>query len=570
MKYCWLIALFWVTAYLLPLGNRPLLAPDEFRYAQIPYEMVETGDWVVPHLLGMRYFEKPVGGYWLTALSFKLFGYNHFALRLPAALGAGLAAFMIAYMMHQVTRDDRIAALGALFFLASGLVLGVGTCAVLDLPFTGMVTLAAMDLYLAAAEPRWNRRKILLLFWAGGAIGFAFLIKGFLALVFPGLAMAGFLLWERRWKDIALLPWLPLLVAAVIVAPWAYAIALREPDFWRYFVVEEHLVRFGATAASKVQHPQPWWYYFPLLAGGIFPAAFPALGSLTIGRKQWSEILSRKMFRFAFCGFLLPLLFLSCSKGKLATYMIPCLPPLAVLAAAGTAAYFNTGRPRLFHWTMNVLGALLVLAGIGALVLWFRKPPFLQSFAAGGWAFPVTASVAILCGLLQLASSVLIWRKRLYLFCEAVAILFVLGCWTFPETIMTDKTPEKAISTLARQADVTPQTIIVAPHREMHAVAWSLHRSDVKVFGNPGELNYGVRAAKEKGETSAALNLNKLAALINTPSRPALCFFCAADNDDVERNYLLSGAETRELDGIKMLTFPAGARVLLKKGGAKR
>ena len=80
-----LLALFAV-AYLAPLGMRPLFQPDEFRYAEIPREMLAGGDWIVPRLDGMRYFEKPVLGYWLTAASMAVFGENPFAARLPVAL----------------------------------------------------------------------------------------------------------------------------------------------------------------------------------------------------------------------------------------------------------------------------------------------------------------------------------------------------------------------------------------------------------------------------------------------------------------------------------------------------
>ena len=88
----WILAAFYILAYLTPLACRPMLRPDEYRYAEIPREMLETGDWVTPKMLGMRYFEKPAPGYQLTAVSFSLFGENVFALRLPSALASLLTA----------------------------------------------------------------------------------------------------------------------------------------------------------------------------------------------------------------------------------------------------------------------------------------------------------------------------------------------------------------------------------------------------------------------------------------------------------------------------------------------
>lgn len=93
-----LLLLFFLVLYILPLGVRDLIVPDETRYAEIPREMIADGDWVAPHLNGLRYFEKPVLGYWVHAGSILLFGENNFAVRLPSALAVGLSALLI-YML---------------------------------------------------------------------------------------------------------------------------------------------------------------------------------------------------------------------------------------------------------------------------------------------------------------------------------------------------------------------------------------------------------------------------------------------------------------------------------------
>ena len=85
--------------YILPLGKRVMFAPDEFRYAEISREMIASGDWLTPHLDGLRYFEKPVMGYWLNAVSIKLFGENAFAIRFPAAMATALAGLMLFFLV---------------------------------------------------------------------------------------------------------------------------------------------------------------------------------------------------------------------------------------------------------------------------------------------------------------------------------------------------------------------------------------------------------------------------------------------------------------------------------------
>ena len=94
-KFAFLLLIFFLFSYILPLGTRDLFVPDETRYGEIAREMIAGGDWVVPHLNGVRYFEKPVLGYWVHALSILLFGENNFAVRFPSALAVGLSALFI-------------------------------------------------------------------------------------------------------------------------------------------------------------------------------------------------------------------------------------------------------------------------------------------------------------------------------------------------------------------------------------------------------------------------------------------------------------------------------------------
>ena len=138
-----------------------MLKPDEFRYAEIPREMVESGDWVVPRLSGIRYFEKPVLGYWLTAVSFKYLGYNAFSLRLSSALSTLAAAVMIWLLAAKGGKDPLLAPTATVIFLLFGLVFGVGTFAVLDGQLAGALTFCIGALYFAFEEKRPAR----ILFW---------------------------------------------------------------------------------------------------------------------------------------------------------------------------------------------------------------------------------------------------------------------------------------------------------------------------------------------------------------------------------------------------------------------
>ena len=522
MKYFWFVFFFFVVAYLLPLAGRPLVTPDEFRYAEIPREMIVDGDYVTPRLLGVRYFEKPVLGYWLTAGCFRVFGENAFSIRLPAALGAGLAALLIWILVDQALRDRKLAALSAVFYLACGLVYGIGTFAVLDSQTTAFITGILVTSYLAVLEPRFTRRKVLLLVLCGIFTALAFLAKGFIAFAVPGLAMMGFLVWERRWKEFLILPWIPLAVALALIAPWAIAVHRAEPDYWRYFVVVEHWQRFTADASG--QHPEPFWFLIPFLIGGVFPAALLLIPGFTVGRAVLGKILQQPLYRFCLSAVVLPFLFFSASSGKLATYILPCFPPLAVLAAAVIAAYFKSGgHNRCFHILLTVWGSLLVIASVGFGVVLFL--PFMERIAYG-WCFPAAVAMAaagLIYGAALLLSRRADWRTRFYLFFGGMALLLATGGWAIPDGLLGDKVPERAMRELAVRLGFDPAKVtFFTTSSTMHAVAWIFDRKDVHTLNSPGELEYGDTRAKEEGKPGVAVDGKELDRLLTSPAHPAV------------------------------------------------
>lgn len=487
-----LLILFYLATYILPLGSRQMIRPDEFRYAEIPREMLASGNWITPKLVDVRYFEKPALGYQLTALSFKYFGENAFALRLPSALAVGITALLLFGLLKTNSSDPRLPVLATGIYLLCGLVYGVGTFAVLDSQLTAALTLTIGFFYFA-----WSARtRMATVAWlaaAGAAAGAAFLLKGLLAFAVPTVVIVPFLLWQKEWKKIFVYPWLPFAAALLVALPWALAIHHQEPDFWRYFIEEEHFNRF--TGNTYDRDPEPFWYFIPVLLGGMLPAGLYCAAAW-MGWKR--ELFRRPLYRFLLCWAVLPFLLFSASSCKLGTYILPCFPPLAALIAAGTLEAFRL-RPgsarKILDITFKSLGLLLaalaVIATVG-LIVW-RFIPALPELYSKWNLFPYLTLLALLAWGVALIRSRR-WtapvQSAVFLFGMAPAIVFGLNA--VPDIALGDKATAVGIRQCLEEIPVRRGDIILVDRGTLQATAWLLKRTDLVLIGKPGELQYGL------------------------------------------------------------------------------
>lgn len=485
-----LVLLVFLVIYLLPLGVRPLFGPDETRYAEIPREMIASGDWVVPHLNGLDYFEKPVLGYWVHAAAQLVFGETRFAVRFPSALASGLSALLVVLLAWRPARIDLRRSLGplaALIFLSGLAVAGIGTFAVLDNLLSLFLTLALAGFFWASEAEAGSWRERGFLIGAGVGCGLAFLTKGFLAFAVPVLVAGGYLLWQKRWRDVFRMSWLPLLVAFLVALPWSLAVNQRAPDYWNYFFWEEHIRRFfGGTA----QHKEPVWYFMAVLPAMILPWTF-LLPSLWQGlRTRVSTSMRQKnLLRYALCWFVLPFLFFSASHGKLITYLLPCLPALAILMALSfdrlgenlpsKAFKFGALLAAGFWLVLLVVLVVMQLVGLKGMPLYSKTTP---------WWF---GSGALLLGVACFLWSVRIktpWRKLVLYSLAPLPILLVAPAM-MPDMTLQKKAPVVFLEQLA--PEIAPNDRIITEGGVVRAVCWSWKRNDLYLRGD-GELTYGL------------------------------------------------------------------------------
>jgi 4-amino-4-deoxy-L-arabinose transferase-like glycosyltransferase len=318
-----LIALPGILLY--PTRSFHLLEPDEGRYAQIAREMFERGEWVLPTLQGQPYLDKPPLLYWLTRLSYSAFGVTEAAARLPSALAVH-GAILIVYLIGRRSLGERSALWGALLLTVAPGFMGMGRLLLLDGLLTFFVALSLFSAFEAVRceKLRWG-------WWllAAMACGFGILTKGPVAflLLAPPLIAHRWLTQQRvrlGWKPLALF----LVVSLLVNLPWYIAIYRRAPVFLRYFFWEHNVLRF----VQPFDHPQPLWYYAPLVLAGLLPGtlllwAFARHLSAADpdSAQKRSPALGFWLLAGVWC-----VAFFSCSGCKLPTYILPAFPCLTL------------------------------------------------------------------------------------------------------------------------------------------------------------------------------------------------------------------------------------------------
>ncbi len=326
--HCAAAVLLALCAGLLLLGNLayPFVEPDESRYAQVALEMLQSGDFVVPRLLGEPYLDKPPLLYWATAGSFQLFGPSEFAARFPTALAAMLT-ILATFALGTRLLGPRAAFLGSLMLLLSlGFVLS-GRFVIMDGPLTLFTTVCLMALFLAVRGPR-----VRLAWWlvAAVACSLGILTKGPVAIVLTIPPLLALLWLDRTQARIRPRHWFVFaLVVLAVTAPWFILIGQRQGEFASYFLWKHHVLRF----VSAFNHKAPMWYYLPVLLIGMFPSSLllgPTLDFLAGRRAELRTLRTRELGAVALAAVWI-VAFFSASSCKLPTYILPAVPLLCLV-----------------------------------------------------------------------------------------------------------------------------------------------------------------------------------------------------------------------------------------------
>ena len=359
-----LVAAVWLSS----ASVRPLFNTDEGRYAEIPREMRATGDWIVPHLNGLPYVEKPPLQYWASALCQSVVGESALGARLYSVLCAFATVLAAALAARRAWGGE--AARRAAAVLASMLLfLCMGQLLTLDMSLTCYMTVA-LAAFLAAQSAKSARstapsagllpsgasreRACMLLAWAATASGV--LTKGPVAAAIPAAVLVCYSLYARDfspWRRLHATIGLPVFLA--IAVPWYWLAARRLPDFLDFFFVHEHFARYLTPSADR---EQPWWFFGAVFLLGSLPWTLSALRVLARGWRRTSPDggFNAELFLKLWVAFVL--VFFSLSDSKLIPYILPALPALALLVAALPAALFERD---LLHTALLTVATAIAL-----------------------------------------------------------------------------------------------------------------------------------------------------------------------------------------------------------------
>ncbi|MGC1344018.1 MAG: glycosyltransferase family 39 protein, partial [Candidatus Binataceae bacterium] len=470
-----------------------LWEPDEARYAEIAREMVTGAGYIVPHLNYVIYAEKPPLLYWLTALSYNVFGTTEFAARFFPAAFAVLGVAVTAYFAMR-TFGRRHAILSGAILATTPLYAVMAQVLLTDMILAVLVTITNFALYLHWREARGNFGR----WWwiASIAMALGVLTKGPVAIALPVLAMLAFLAWQsdlraalRRFHAV----WGALLIAA-IAAPWFIAMILKVPGYFDFYFVGEHLRRIFQSSYS---HGEPFWFYAPALAVGLLP------WSMLVPFLVWRAIAPNPARRFCvICAIVIVGAF-SCASAKLIPYILPAVPPLAILIADGLIScawpqrsdsarrVLRAPDSRILVESgpmLGILGACVIAAAVLAPVFRTPYPIYVQPalYAIG----------AILVAGGAVTAAAFFTRRNaagLGAIVITTALALVAGTWARIEA-----EPLRSYAVLAREvAARAPDAQPICYHRYVQSLAFYTRRRVILV-GTKTELGFGAALAPDE------------------------------------------------------------------------
>jgi 4-amino-4-deoxy-L-arabinose transferase-like glycosyltransferase len=474
-----LLSLVWLAT----LASRPLFNPDEGRYAEIPREMLDGGDWIIPHLNGLDYIEKPPLQYWATAATYRLLGVSEFSARLYTALTALATVVLIGFLGARLWGSGAgwraAAVLSGMFMFVI-----LGQLMTLDMSLSFWMT-ASLAGFLLAQHSGAAQRRWMLFAWVTAALGV--LTKGLVAAAIPAAVLVIYSLCARDytpWRKLQLRWGLPLFL--LITVPWHWLAAHRLNDFLQFFFIREHFARFLTPIAER---QEPWWFFSWVFLAGTVPWTAPALRVLVSGWRAPRGQFSPTLFLWIWVVFVC--VFFSISDSKLMPYILPAMPALAALIGAQALPVLKRD--------LLLTSILTIAAGLALGVASFALPKLIP-VSPGRPYFLLLAKPVREVAVLLLVSGLFVCVNNVRDATRAAAVLGVGWCLAVLLLVRTASLVAPIYSGIDLAAAL-PRADRLAPLYSVRTYDQSLTfylQRTVMLVGYRGELDYGLRKAPDR------------------------------------------------------------------------
>ena len=467
------------------IGSLPFLGNDECRYARIAEEMNQAGRWVTPVLQGYPWLEKPPLYYWITILSYRIFGVSEASARYGPAVCALLAAVAVLWLGSRLW-SRRTGCIAGLIMLTAIGYCAYGRSASPDMPMMACFTVAFALMAVAVLQDGRARWGIWL---AYAVLGLAVLAKGPVAVVLAaGILMLFWTLDEQGgcFKKLHVISGAAITLAVAL--PWHW-LAFKENgfSFIASFLINHNFARY---VTDVHHHDQPFFYFLPVLLGLLFPWS-GWLPALFRGRPRLRSFDLRTWDRsvlFLTCWALFPFLFFTLSSSKLPGYILPSLPPIALLLARGLAEL--TAKPDV---SVKLKGSPWIYLGM-ALGLAVALPILMWQTYHDAWHAGLILAVA-----LALPALIVFWlahrgKLRGALYATAVqGVVLLLAVTQFGFAPLAEYNSAHDIAVMALAASTGRLPIVTFSYFDHTLYYYTGYRIDANLTGPDALLEYAHR-----------------------------------------------------------------------------
>ncbi|MDN5512158.1 glycosyltransferase family 39 protein [Acinetobacter sp.] len=336
-------------------GIRYFSLPDEGRYGDISRAMLQSGDWLVPRLNGLPFMHKPPLLHWISSVLMEIFGVHVWVLRLVPTL-AGIMMLVGLFWFLKKHCNERIAQLSVVILATSLLFFGSSQYVNHDLLLACWISITI----LCFADFTLSGEKSVL--WMGYvACALGFLTKGLIGILIPGMVILLWVLANKQWKKIpSLLNPIGLIIFCIIALPWVYLMHLKYPTFLQYFFIDQQFSRFSS---DQFNNKLPWPFYLLCLLISFLPWFF--VSQFKFSKQDFSQSLGSSILTLMLIWFVSVTTFFSIPPSKLAGYILPATPPLAVFIAIMVDRVLTSNKINRFQtWATPVLVLVVGLAFI--------------------------------------------------------------------------------------------------------------------------------------------------------------------------------------------------------------